>query len=117
MQIFLRTTLVLISGLTLAACGGGGGSGQGNFRAPSSGSSTPQWQAGVYAPESELKDFCAVPRSGTDPFSGQSYPDKTGSATHEKLWLRSWSNNTYLWYDELDDINPAGYGVLEDFDL
>ncbi|WP_197414265.1 S41 family peptidase [Lacimicrobium alkaliphilum] len=113
----LNTGALLAALIGLSACGGGGGSGQGNFRAPSSGSSTPQWQAGVYAPESELKDFCAVPRSGTDPFSGQSYPDKTGSATHEKLWLRSWSNNTYLWYDELDDINPAGYGVLEYFDL
>jgi carboxyl-terminal processing protease len=113
----LNTGALLAAFIGLSACGGGGSGGQSNFRTPSPGSSSPQWQAGVYAPESELKDFCAEPRSGTDPFSGQSYPDKAGSANHEKLWLRSWSNNTYLWYDELDDINPAGYGVLEYFEL
>ncbi|WP_088331592.1 S41 family peptidase [Lacimicrobium sp. SS2-24] len=111
------TGLILLTAVGLSACGGGG---QSNFNPPTSGSSGgtgPQWQAGVYAPESELKDFCAAPRSGIDPYSGRAYPDKAGSATYEKLWLRSWSNNTYLWYDELDDINPAGYGVQEYFDL
>ncbi|MGB0495603.1 MAG: S41 family peptidase [Kangiellaceae bacterium] len=36
---------------------------------------------------------------------------------HENHWLRSWSNNTYLWYDEIIDQDPANFtSTLDYFD-
>ena len=45
-----------------------------------------------------------------------------GSFEDEGYWLRSWSNDTYLWYDEIQDRDPGLYassaaGVTEYFDL
>lgn len=115
---------VILLGGTLSACGGGaGGSGSGQTPGNSSGTgnppvvSAPVWQAGVYAPESTYKDFCEVPRTQPDATTGEVFLDKAGTAMHEKLWLRSWSNNTYLWYRELPDPNPADYRVAEYFAL
>ncbi|MCP4470478.1 MAG: peptidase, partial [Gammaproteobacteria bacterium] len=51
-------------------------------------------------------NMCASPRSGVD-INGDAFPDQTGSILYENHWLRSWSNDTYLWYDELPDINPS----------
>lgn len=87
----------------VAGCGGDS--------APSSSTvaTSVQYQPGVYADEASLKNFCATPRSGKSPYTGQTYPDQAGSLLHEQLWLRSWSQRTYLWYRELPDLNPAGY--------
>ncbi|WP_237066535.1 S41 family peptidase [Microbulbifer guangxiensis] len=60
---------------------------------------------------------CEAPRSGTNPRTGLPYDDVLGTALDEKNWLRSWTNELYLWYDEVEDRDPAGYGVLEYFDL
>ena len=45
-----------------------------------------------------------------------------GSFEDEGYWLRSWSNDTYLWYDEIQDRDPGLYatsaaGVAEYFEL
>lgn len=93
--------------LCLSACSGGGpGDVQTNNGGGTGGSSTTAptvaWTQGVFQPEGTFKNFCAKPR-------GSGFPDKTGTELHEKHWLRSWSNNTYLWYDEIVDLNPANY--------
>ena len=66
------------------------------------------WTQGVFEDEDYYKNFCEVPRTDTD-IDGEPWPDKPGSTLHENFWLRSWSNNTYLWYDEIQDQNPANY--------
>ncbi len=33
----------------------------------------------------------------------------TGTTTDENNWLRSWTNDLYLWYNEVPDLNPALY--------
>lgn len=78
--------------------------------------SEPVWQAGVYEPESEFINQCVAPRSGIDPFSGNPYPDEQGTAMDEKLWMRSWTNDTYLWYDEVEDNDPANFTIAGYFD-
>lgn len=75
------------------------------------------WTQGVFEDEDNFKDYCAVPRTGTD-IDGEPWPDKSGSTLHENFWLRSWSNNTYLWYDEIQDQNPANFNdPLDYFDV
>lgn len=111
------TTLLTLSALSLTACGGG--SGGGDSTTGGSGGTTPitppTWVAGQFAAEGTLKNFCQLPRTGIDPYSNQSYPDKAGTSMHEKMWLRSWTNNTYLWYSEVPDNNPANFSVLNFF--
>jgi hypothetical protein len=97
---------------SLAACGGGGGSGSGGA------SNTPApWVQGVFAPSSSFAAQCATPRIGIDPGTGQPFPDVQGSTLSENNYLRSWTNELYLWYSEVPDINPAGYSTANYFDL
>jgi carboxyl-terminal processing protease len=99
--------------LSVAACGGGGGGGDGGAHpATSSG-----WAAGVFLPSASFSGRCAVPRTGIDPLTNQRYADIQGTAVAENNWLRSWSNELYLWYDEIVDRDPASYGTERYFDL
>ncbi len=61
------------------------------------------YKAGVFAPASTFVAKCQAPRSGTDPSTGKAFPDKPGTANDEKAFLRSWTNDFYLWYREVPD--------------
>jgi hypothetical protein len=89
----------------LAACGGGGGGGGTATVAPAASG----WVQGQYLPESNFAALCLAPRTGTDPGTGKAYVDRPGTALDEKNWLRSWSNDLYLWFDEVTDQNPSGF--------
>ena len=81
-------------------------------------SSESGWIAGQFLPASTFANQCLSPRSGINPGTGRSYPDVQGRTVDENNWLRSWSNNTYLWYDEIIDRDPGRYDdPLEYFDL
>ncbi len=107
--------------LALCACGGGGGGGGGSGSGGNpgvggsgggggGGSGAGTWMQGVYQPASNFAGRCAKPRAGTS--------DLTGTTTDENNWLRSWTNDLYLWYDEVPDLNPALYSdTLGYFDL
>ena len=71
----------------------------------------------VFADAADHAASCAAPRSGADSFTGRPFEDRQGSARDEKLWLRSWSDDLYLWYDEIEHVDPVGYPVLDYFDL
>ncbi len=79
----------------LVACGGGGGDSS--------------WKKGWFEDASLYANKCAIPRVGKSQVTGKSYPDTQGTVTDENNFLRSWSNDTYLWYNELLDRNPASY--------
>ncbi|MCY4343428.1 MAG: S41 family peptidase [Gammaproteobacteria bacterium] len=72
------------------------------------------WVAGRFEPASQFKDLCANPRA---PSGGEGFPDLPGEAVDENNWLRSWSNDTYLWYDEITDRDPALHATPTYFDL
>ena len=74
------------------------------------------WVKGVFEPADRFKNYCANPRQG-DPLTGETFPDLAGETLDENNWLRSWSNDTYLWYDEIVDRNPALFDTPEYFDL
>ncbi len=94
----------------LTGCGGGGGSGGG---APASSG----WTAGVFSNASAFEAQCANPRTGTDPLTGRPYADTRGTVLTENNWLRSWSNDLYLWYNEIVDRDPSLYTTAAYFDL
>ena len=136
-----RKTLFIIGGmlsiLLLSACGGGGGSSSpkptganqttdtGTTQTPNTDTTQIQnpgsanFVAGIFQPSSVFKDSCGTPRTST---TSETFPDMQGSFEDEGYWLRSWSNDTYLWYDEIQDRDPGLYassaaGVTEYFDL
>ena len=95
--------------LALSACGGGGGDGGsgGNGGGNGGGGSVGTYTPGVYQPSSNYAKHCVAPRSGTS--------DVTGTVTDENNWLRSWTNELYLWYREVPDLNPALYATPDYF--
>ncbi len=92
----------------LSACGGGGGGGSAPA-ATTPPTSTTEWVQGQFSPPATFAALCVTPRTGTDPATMQPYPDRPGSALDEKNWLRSWTNDLYLWFSEVPDQDPAGF--------
>ncbi|MCP5180771.1 MAG: PDZ domain-containing protein [Pseudomonadales bacterium] len=105
-------SVVVVAGmLLLGGCGGGGGSGGGLGGAPvNNNPPATGFDAGQFQPSSQFENLCANPRGGN-------FPDRQGTATDENNWLRSWSNELYLWYDEITDQNPKNYTTPAYFDL
>ncbi len=96
---------VILTALLLGGCGGGNDS-----------NSPPlQWQAGVFQPASTFAAQCANPRAGTDPVTGVAYPDQPGSTLYENNWLRSWTNDLYLWFGEVADQDPSLFSSALDY--
>lgn len=122
LRVFFAATICCA---VVSACGGGGGgSSSANVpiaadprNPPGSTPVTPQtpspdtanessFVAGVFPPSSRFADLCGAPRTTT---SNEVFSDMQGTFEDEGNWLRSWSNETYLWYDEIEDVNPADY--------
>jgi len=95
--------------VALAGCGGSNGSSNSN--------STTTWTAGSYQASTKFANQCASPRTGTDPTTGKAYLDTAGSATTENNFLRSWTNELYLWYREAPDLDPSAYTTANYFPL
>ena len=96
--------LILISlllSLMLTACGGGN-TPTTTLYTPDDSSQDSTWVAGQYDPSINFASRCANPRSNSQ--------DLLGTTTVENNWIRSGSHETYLWYNELPDIDPATIG-------
>lgn len=100
----LRTTSLLVFLVALAACGGGGGGGLG--QGPGGGNPS-GWQQGVFDDFLTFYAQCQAPRAGNNPITGNPWPDVAGSTLDENNFLRSYTNDTYLWYDEVTDQDPG----------
>lgn len=108
---------------TLAACGGGDSLPDMRWSPPEA-STEPRfpslvadWIAGLFRPATWHANRCAAPRSGIDPYTGTPYPDRPGRALDENHWLRSWTHDNYLWYDEVEDRDPALHATPDYFAL
>lgn len=100
------TTATDITSVCTAAAGdAAGNSGTGTLTVTVVVGST--WSNGVFAAASSFKSQCAAPRAGTT--------DTSGSILLENHWLRSWSNETYLWYNEITDIDPGTVNNAVDY--
>jgi len=91
----------------LASCGGGDGGGMAGGGGGGGGSTG--WRPGVFLPSSTYDALCASPRPGTS--------DRRGTVTDQNNWLRSWSNELYLWYGEIQDRDPSLSTTPAYFDL
>jgi hypothetical protein len=103
--------------LALTSCGGDGA---GPFRGSTGtggGGGGSTWVQGSFKSEATFANQCASPRSGTDPVTGQRYPDVAGSTLSENNWLRSWTHDLYLWYDEVTDVDPSLSSTPDYFNL
>jgi carboxyl-terminal processing protease len=93
-----------IAGLIfLSACGGSGNSPE--FDAI-------DWTKQEFGEASQFKNLCQVPR--TD-LNGNAFRDRSGSTLQENQWLRAWSYDTYLWYDEIIYQDPALFTSTDEF--
>lgn len=90
-------SIIMASTVLLSACGGSSTSNSGSSKV----SDKYTWVAGTFVNDSNLDSLCV----GTS----------SGSSLTEKLWLRSWSNDTYLWYNEIDDQSPAAFSITDYF--
>jgi hypothetical protein len=61
----------------------------------------------VFLDAATFANQCQNPRSGIDPSTNQPYRDVQGTTLDENNFLRSYSNDTYLWYDEIVDQDPG----------
>ena len=120
----LKTALALTAAFILSplltACGGGGGSSASVSPPPlattpptplptvSSAPTVPDFVANEFPPSSELESLCEIVRTDTD-LNGNSRPDQQGELLHELFWLRSWMNETYLFFDQVPDTDPNGF--------
>ena len=96
-RLLALSTISLIA--LLGSCGGGSGNGtSGEAR---------------FASSREFAHQCAAPRPrGTvDAYTGVVYNDVAGSIGTELQWIRSFVNETYLWFDEVPAIDLAQYTV------
>lgn len=113
-KVIQYVVLGWVSVLGVVSCGSGAGTDAAsttadiNISSDTNTKSDLTWQKGVFNTASDYKDYCESPRSGSDS-NGKAYPDKAGSTLHELNWLRSWSHDTYLWYNEILDQNPANF--------
>ena len=129
-----RTILpFVLASVVLAGCGGGGGSPGVGARPPSGGTPTPPVTnplpptTSAPATEADLNpgtlgdafstywNMCAKPRTGVD-FEGKPYPDRQGTLLDELKFLRAYTNQYYLWYNEIpntykmaDFTDPVAY--------
>lgn len=68
------------------------------------------WRRGVFYPRGTFQNRCANP-------SVDDASQIQGRLLDETNWIRSFSNDLYLWYDEVTDVNPAGYETETYFGL
>lgn len=94
------TASLLLITAVLSACGGGGGG-----YSPTSVVTPPV--STVLPSASSVQNLCASPRAGTS--------DKPGSFDTEKSYLRSFTDETYLWYRDVPALNPASYANPQDY--
>lgn len=102
----MKKTVALVLFAMLSACGGGGGGGGGSGSG-SGESVTPNpvvVETISYPPSNTLENRCAKPRPNS--------ADRQGTVDNEKAYLRSFVDETYLWYKDVpSNLVAADYAT------
>ncbi len=101
--------LAIVLFLSFMSCSGGGGGGGTSNQRPYV--TTPH-PTGLTA-SSSLAQQCTVPRPpGTiNPDTNKPYGDAQGSLSTEMAWIKSYVNETYLWYPDVPDVDSSPYVI------
>ena len=92
----------VIAMLALTSCGGGGGGGT-----PGVSTAPPDQSSGLVA-SSSVAGRCVAPRpASTEDENGRPYLDQQGTLADEKSWVRSWIDETYLWYRDVRALSAT----------
>ena len=102
LRISVLAFVFLIGLVTILGKGGGDSS----TASPPAGGGA-EWQPSVFMDASSFQNLCANPRSGIDPTTNQPFTDMQGQTVDENNFLRSYSDDTYLWYNEIVDQDPG----------
>ena len=70
------------------------------------------WKEDFFCPSGNFRHRCADPSTAFDKTA-----TVQGTRRDENNWLRSWSHEIYLWYDEIADRDPECCTTPEYFDL
>ncbi|WP_129649223.1 S41 family peptidase [Peristeroidobacter agariperforans] len=98
MEWMSRGAVLAVALWGVGGCGGGGGDNPAVGGPPGGGSNAPGgYTPGVYAASSSLANQCSTPMA-------------------QSMFLRSWTNETYLWYSEVPDTNPTGFTTADYFE-
>ncbi len=74
--------------------------------------SGPDWVEGDYGKWIDgYEAQCENPRTSSE------YSDSSGSSVLENFWIRAYSFDTYLWYQDLIDIDPKAEEEVLDSEL
>ncbi|MEM6411833.1 MAG: S41 family peptidase, partial [Pseudomonadota bacterium] len=112
-----RSLVVGVLAATAACSGGDDSPSAASAPPPPTTSSGPEFTPGVFLSSDQFEVQCEMPRSGRD-IEGNTFTDAPGSTLLENFWLRSWTNETYLWNDDVPDRNPADFdNRLDYFDV
>jgi C-terminal processing protease CtpA/Prc len=68
-----------------------------------------------FPPSSDYAARCQVPRTGVDPITNDPYPDVQASTADEKTWVRSWTDEYYLWYREVPNYKGDQFTTVIDY--
>ncbi len=120
-----QNLLILFIAISLlTACGGGGG---GSSSPPPVVSEAPDSEeteneepeeegfSAPFLPYRNFEQLCENPRTGFDS-RGVAFPDAQGTTADENNWIRAWSHDLYLWYDEITDVDPESLPTDEYFE-
>ena len=102
--------VLLVASASLISCGS-----DSKKKSPSgpNGASVTTWQKDYFLPRSTYKNRCQFLRSGVSPDTGSPYPDVRGSMLEELYYLRSLTEETYLFKDDLTDMDPSPYNQVQ----
>jgi len=101
--------------LALIGCGGGSGSGTEAVNPVQPVSPVSPVGPVSYPAASTLAGQCEFPRTGFNAATGRFHVDVQGSRETEKAWVRSWINDTYLWFDEVPTVAASGFASAVDY--
>lgn len=123
----IRLNVMVFFAFLLVSCGGGGSfeseydspmasDGSGGTSVDSSADSNmdsgPDWVEGDYGKWIDgYEAQCENPRTSSE------YSDSSGSSVLENFWIRAYSFDTYLWYQDLIDIDPKAEEEVLDSEL
>ncbi len=116
MQIYHAWVGALALSALLLGCGGGIRSSSSTSTSTSTGTgsggtTSAAWNVNSLAAWPTLAAQCISPRTGTDPYTGAVYSDRQGNLLSEQNWLASWTNDTYLWFQDVSFTDPSSYST------